>query len=356
MRTRTLGNTGIEVTEICLGTMTWGSIQNTEADARAQMDYAFEQGVTFWDTAELYPVNPTNAETYTLTEQYVGRWLKDNGKRDQIVLASKVAGPGRPHIRNGAGLTVEGMKDALEGSLKRLNTDRLDLYQLHWPQRGSYHFGQNWHFAGPGTAMENQPQEPIIEQMHQTLDLLGSFVKEGKIRAVGLSNESAWGVMTFLRLAKEYNLPRVASIQNEMSLMYRLNDLDLAEVCLRENVSMLPYSPLGAGWLTGKYYNGAQPKGARFCLGPDYFHSTQRITPQAQKAADAYVDLARKHGLDPAQMALAWTLTQPFVTSTIIGATTVEQLKANIAAKDVVLSREVMQGIHEVRQLYPMPY
>ncbi|RYG58849.1 MAG: aldo/keto reductase [Alphaproteobacteria bacterium] len=354
MRTRTLGHTGIEVTEICLGTMTWGSIQNTEADARAQMDYAFEQGVTFWDTAELYPVNPTNAETYTLTEQYVGRWLKDSGKRDQIVLASKVAGPGRPHIRNGEGLTAAGIKEALEGSLKRLHTDHIDLYQLHWPQRGSYHFGQNWHYAGPGSAIKAQTTSNVVDNMHQTLDVLSGFVKEGKIRAVGLSNESAWGTLKFMQLAKDYNLPRVASVQNEMSLMYRLNDLDMAEVCLRENVSLLPYSPLAAGWLTGKYYGGARPKDSRFAL-PSYA-SSQRLTTQAQKAADAYVDLAKKHGLDPAQMAIAWTLTQPFVTSTIIGATTVEQLKTNIAAKDVVLSREVMQGIHEIRQLYPMPY
>ncbi len=353
MRMRKLGNTGIEVTEICLGTMTWGT-QNTEAEAHEQMDYALEQGVTFWDTAELYPVNPPTAETYGFTETYIGNWLKKTGHRDQLVLASKVAGPGRAYIRGGEGFTTGGMKDALEASLKRLQTDRIDLYQLHWPQRGSYHFGQNWHYAGPGTALESQDTSAVVDNMHQTLDMLGSFVKEGKIRAVGLSNESAWGTLKFMQLAKDYNLPRMASIQNEMSLMYRLNDLDLAEVCLREGIGILPYSALAAGWLTGKYYDGARPDKSRFTL--PYYAANQRMTAQAQKAADAYVDLAKKHGLDPAQMALAWTLAQPFVTSTIIGATTMEQLKTNIAAKDVTLSREVMQGIHEVRQLYPMPY
>ncbi len=250
MRTRTLGNSGIDVTEICLGTMTWGT-QNTEAEAHEQMDYALAQGVTFWDTAELYPVNPPTAETYGFTETYIGNWFKKTGNRDKVVLASKVAGPGRPYIRNSEGFTVNGIKDALNDSLKRLQTDHIDLYQLHWPQRGSYHFGQNWHYAGPGTAIAEQETARVVENMHQTLDVLGGFVKEGKIRAVGLSNESAWGTMTYLRLAKEYSLPKIASIQNEMSLMYRLNDLDLAEVCLREDIGILPYTPLGSGWLTG---------------------------------------------------------------------------------------------------------
>jgi aryl-alcohol dehydrogenase-like predicted oxidoreductase len=350
MRTRELGKTGIQVTEICLGTMTWGSSQNTEADAIAQMDYAFEKGVTFWDTAELYPVNPTEAATYTLTEQYVGNWLKATGKREQIVLATKVAGPGRPHIRNGTGFSKAGITAAIEGSLKRLHTDHIDLYQLHWPNRGSYHFGQNWHYEAQGET------EAVVADMLETLETLGGLVKAGKIRHFGLSNESAWGTMEYLRLAEKHGLPRVASIQNEFSLMYRLHELDMNEVSVREGVSLLPYSPLAAGWLSGKYYGGARPAGARFTLGPGKFVSTQRLTENAQKAADAYVDLARKHGLDPAQMALAFTLTRPFVASTIIGATSVEQLKADIGAADVSLSKEVLEGIHAIRAEYPMPY
>lgn len=350
MRTRQLGQTGIQVTEICLGTMTWGSSQNTEADAIAQMDYAFDAGVTFWDTAEMYPVNPTEAATYTLTEQYVGNWLKATGKRDQIVLATKVAGPGRPHVRNGTGFSKDGITAALEGSLKRLHTDYIDLYQLHWPNRGTYHFGGNWTYAPTGDT------QAVVDDLLETLETLGAMVKAGKIRHIGLSNESAWGTMQFLQLAEKHGLPRVASTQNEFSLMYRTHELDMNEVSIREGVSLLPYSPLAAGWLSGKYYGGARPAGARFTLGPTKFVSTQRLTDNAQKAADAYVDLARKHGLDPAQMAIAWTLTRPFVASTIIGATTVEQLKADIGAADVSLSQEVLDDIQAIRKQYPMPY
>lgn len=270
------------------------------------------------------------------------------------MLASKVAGPGRPHIRNGSGMSPSTIKEALEGSLKRLNTDHLDLYQLHWPNRGSYHFGQNWFYAAEGTDILTQNTASVVDDVHSTLDTLGALVKEGKIRHIGLSNETAWGTMQFLRLAEQHNLPRVATIQNEYSLMYRMCDLDMAEVCLRENVSLLPYSPLAAGWLSGKYYDGARPEGARFTH--DSYRTSQRLTDQAQKAADAYADLARDNGLDVAQMAIAFTLRQPFVTSTIIGATHIEQLKTDIAAADVELSDAVMMGIHSIRQKYPMPY
>lgn len=349
MRTRRLGTTDLMVTEICLGTMTWGSSQNTEADAHAQMDYAFAQGVTFWDTAELYPVNPTCAETYTLTEQYIGNWFKKNGKRNEIILASKVAGPGRPHIRGGSGFSKHGITEALEGSLKRLNTDYLDLYQLHWPNRGSYHFGQNWTYMP-----SNAPTTQIVDDMLETLQTLGDAVKAGKIRHVGLSNETAWGTMEYLKLAEKHGLPKPVSIQNEYSLMYQLHNLDLAEVSLREGISLLPYTPLAAGWLTGKYYGGARPAGTRFVH--ESYATSQRLTKNAQKAADAYVDIARKHGLDPAQMAIAWTLTKPFVASTIIGATTVVQLKADIAAAEVKLTDAVLAELAEVRRDFPMPY
>ncbi len=349
MRTRRLGTTDLMVTEICLGTMTWGSSQNTEADAHAQMDYAFDAGVTFWDTAELYPVNPTEAATYTLTEQYIGNWLKTTGKRSEIILASKVAGAGRPHIRGGRPFNKESIQEALDGSLKRLHTDYLDLYQLHWPNRGSYHFGQNWTYL-PSQASTGL----IVDDMLDTLEALGDAVKAGKIRHFGLSNETAWGTMEYLKLAEKHGLPKPVSIQNEYSLMYQLHNLDLAEVSMREGVSLLPYTPLAAGWLTGKYYGGARPAGTRFVH--ESYAASQRLTPQAQACADAYVDVARKHGLDPAQMAIAWTLTKPFVASTIIGATTVEQLKADIDARNVVLSDDVLTDLAAVRRDWPMPY
>ena len=354
MRYSKLGHTDLNVSEICLGTMTWGSSQNTQDDAFEQMDYAVANGVNFFDTAELYPVNPTSAETYTLTEQYIGKWFAQRGGRDKIVLASKVAGQGRPHIRNGSGFSPSTIKEALDGSLKRLGTDYLDLYQLHWPNRGSYHFGQNWFYAAPGTDIVGQNTSSVVDDIHATLSALGDAVKEGKIRAIGLSNETAWGTMQFLKLAEQHGLPRVATIQNEYSLMYRVCDLDMAEVCLRENIGLLPYSPLAAGWLSGKYYDGARPEGARFTH--ESYRTSQRLTEQAQKAADAYADLARNNGLDVAQMAIAFTLAQPFVPSTIIGATHIEQLKTDIAAKDVELDEAVMMGIHAIRQQYPMPY
>lgn len=355
MRYRKLGSTDLTVSEICLGTMTWGT-QNTQDEAFAQMDHALDAGVTFWDTAELYPVNPVSAETSGLTETFIGRYFHQRGNRDKVVLASKMGGPGRDFLRNGEGLLPKHVKGAVEDSLKRLQTDHVDLYQLHWPQRGSYAFGNNWFYAAPGTDIERQKTTEVEDGIHSLLDALAKEVKAGKIRNIGLSNETAWGTMQFLKLAKEHDLPRVASIQNEYSLMARLADLDLAEVCLRENVGLLPYSPLAAGWLSGKYYGGLRPENARFTLGPTKFTSTQRITDNAQKAADAYADLAREHDLTPAQLALAFTLKQPFVHSTIIGATSVEQLEENISAIDVELDDAVMMGIHAIRQQYPMPY
>lgn len=353
MRYRKLGQTDLNVSEICLGTMTWGT-QNTQDDGFAQMDYALDAGVNFWDTAELYPVNPAGPETYGDTERIIGNWMVQRGQRDKVILASKVGGPGRPWLRNGEGFNPAGMKTALEDSLKRLKTDYLDLYQLHWPQRGSYHFGQSWFYAAEGTDIATQKTAEVVDNMHETLETLGGFVKAGKVRAIGLSNETAWGTAQFLKLAEHHKLPRVASVQNEYSLMYRLCDLDMAELCLRENVSLLPYSPLAAGWLSGKYYGGLRPEGARLAM--DSYKTSQRLTDNAQKAADAYADLAREHGLDPAQMALAFTLRQPFVTSTIIGATSLEQVKTNIGAADVELDDAVMMAIHALRQRYPMPY
>lgn len=353
MRYRKLGHTDLNVSEICLGTMTWGT-QNTQDEAFAQMDYALAQGVNFWDTAELYPVNPASEATYGDTETFMGRYFHQRGNRDKVVLASKVAGPGRPWIRKGEGFKPKGMKAALEDSLKRLQTDYLDLYQLHWPQRGSYHFGQNWFYAAPGTDIEKQVTGEVVDNIHETLETLAGFVVEGKVRAIGLSNETAWGMGQFVKLAEQHKLPRVASVQNEYSLMYRVNDLDVAEVCLREGIGILSYSPLAAGWLSGKYYGGLRPEGARLTM--DAYKTSQRLTDNAQKAADAYTDLARAHGLDPAQMAIAFALKQPFMASVIIGATNLAQLEANIGAAEVELDDTVMMGIHAVRQQFPMPY
>lgn len=353
MRYRKLGTSDLTVSEICLGTMTWGT-QNTQDEAFAQMDHALAAGVTFWDTAELYPVNPASAETYGDTESIIGRWFAQRGDRDKVVLASKASGPGREWIRGGQGFNPTNLKVALEDSLKRLQTDHVDLYQLHWPQRGSYHFGQNWFYAAPGTDIERQVTSEVVDNIHETLKTLGEFVKAGKVRAIGLSNETAWGMGQFVKLAEQHKLPRVASLQNEFNLMYRVNDLDVAETCLREEIGMLAYSPLAAGWLSGKYYGGLRPEGSRLAM--DAYKTSQRLTDTAQKCADAYADLARAHGLDPAQMAIAFALRQPFMASVIIGATDLEQLETNIGAKDVELSDEVLMAIHAIRQQYPMPY
>lgn len=350
MRQRPLGQTGLMVSELCLGTMTWGT-QNTEAEAHAQMDYALTQGVTFWDTAEMYPTNPTSAATYGTTEKMIGTWLAANpGKREQVVLASKMAGPVRAkHIREGSAITPTTLRAALESSLQRLQTDYLDLYQIHWPNRGDYHWSKYWQYEPSAL-----PTDAVKDDLRAMLETLGTLIQEGKIRHFGISNESCWGTMTLLQLADQHGLPRVASIQNEYSLLCRIAEPDLQEVCMREKVSFLPWSPLGGGLLSEKYYGGARPSNGRVML-PGY-SGPQRMTAQMQLAVDAYTDLARAHGLDVSQMALAFTLTRPFVTSTIIGATSMDQLKTDIAAADVVLSAEVLAGIEAIRRQWPMPY
>ncbi|MBD9371690.1 aldo/keto reductase [Rhizobium sp. ARZ01] len=346
MKCNTLGRTGIAVSEICLGTMTWGS-QNTEAEAHAQLDYAFENGVNFVDTAELYPTTPATAETYGETERMIGTWLAARGNRDKVVLASKVAGPGRPYIRGGTPMSRATIRQALDDSLRRLQTDHLDLYQVHWPNRGTYHFRHSWSFAP-----WRQDRETATAELFEILDTLGELKKAGKIRAVGLSNESAWGTMQYLKLAEEKGLPRLASIQNEYNLLYRAFDLDLAELSHHEDVGLLAYSPLAAGLLTGKYLNGARPDGSRLTKNSDL---GGRYQPHQEPAVAAYVALAREHGLDPAQMALAFCLTRPFMTSVIIGATSVTQLKTDIAAAELELSPDVLDGIRKLHRLYPAP-
>lgn len=346
MKHNKLGNTDIEVSVICLGSMTWGE-QNTESEAHEQLDYAIANGVNFVDTAELYAV-PSRAETYGLTEKYIGSWLKKTGKRKEIILASKVAGPADgwlPHIRDEATrrLDKKNIDEALENSLKRLQTDYLDLYQLHWPDRKTNYFGQ----LGYTHQSDDQPVD-----IEETLSVLNDHVKAGKIRTIGLSNESPWGVMEFLRLAEKLDMPRVVSVQNPYSLLNRSYEVGLAEVSIRENAGLLAYSPLGFGVLTGKYMNGAMPEGSRLSLYPDY---SRYSSENGFKAAALYVNLARDHGIDPAQMALAYINSRPFVTANIIGATKMEQLRDNIGSADITLSDEVIQGIEQIHQLYPNP-
>ncbi len=346
MKYNLLGRTGIKVSEICLGTMTWGS-QNSEAEAHLQLDYALDRGVNFIDTAELYPTTPLSPETYGLTERHIGSWLSARGNRDKVVLASKVAGPGRNYIRGGRPMTRAAILEAIEGSLERLRTDYLDLYQLHWPNRGHYHFRNAWSYDP-----SRQDRARVAEELAEILQTLGELQKAGKIRAVGLSNETAWGTMQFLALSEKLGLPRMASIQNEYNLLYRSFDLDLAEVAHHEDVGLLAYSPLAAGLLTGKYLAGARPDGSRLTINGDL---GGRYQPLQEPAVAAYAALAREHGLDLAQLSIAFCLTRPFMASVIIGATTMEQLKTDIAAAGVALSGDVLSGIGRIHRQYPAP-
>lgn len=346
MKYNPLGRTGISVSEICLGTMTWGS-QNSEAEAHEQMDFAVSKGVNFFDTAELYPVTPLSPDTYGDTERLIGSWFKARGKRDDIVLASKVAGPGRPYIRGGSPMTPASMAQALDASLKRLGTDYIDLYQLHWPNRGHYHFRQAWTYDP-----SKQDTAKVLDDLAVLLEALDGFVKAGKVRAVGVSNDTAWGVGKMLAIAETKGFPRVASIQNEYNLLYRAFDLDLAELSHHEDVGLLSYSPLAAGLLTGKYLGGIIPAGSRASINGDL---GGRLTPHQEPAVRAYKEIADRHGLDFAQMALAFCLTRPFMTAVIIGATSMAQLKTGIGAADLTLSKEVLSEIAAVHRRFPMP-
>ncbi|AJY46634.1 aldo/keto reductase [Martelella endophytica] len=346
MKTNTLGRTGIEVSEICLGTMTWGT-QNSEDEAHAQMDYAVENGVNFFDTAELYPVTPAGPETYGRTEAYIGTWFEKRGKRDDIVLASKVAGPGRPWIHGGKPTTPQIIRDALDASLKRLKTDYLDLYQIHWPNRRHFHFRNSWDYNPYG-----EDRYQVETDIAVILDTLDELVKAGKIRAIGLSNESSWGAMRYLALAERKDRARIATIQNEYSLLYRHHDLDMAELSYYEDVGLLAFSPLATGLLTGKYRNGHIPEGSRAVFNPGL---GGRLKPHQEPAVEAYCAIAERHGLDPAQMAIAFVLTRPFITAALVGATSLAQLKTDIGAAEVTLSDDVLREIAAVHRQYPMP-
>ncbi|WJN58751.1 NADP(H)-dependent aldo-keto reductase [Pseudomonas sp. SO81] len=343
MEYRQLGRSDLSVSALCLGSMTWGE-QNSEAEGFAQIDRARAAGINFLDTAEMYPV-PPRGDTYGATERIIGNYFKARGNRAEWILASKVAGPGNgiDYIRGGQlKHNRQHIVAALDESLKRLQTDWIDLYQLHWPERSTNFFGQL------GYRHQEQDSTPLQE----TLEVLGEQVKAGKIRHIGLSNETPWGTMKFLQLADSQGLARAVSIQNPYNLLNRSFEVGLAEVAIREQCGLLAYSPLAFGMLSGKYANGARPANARITL----FSRFSRYTnPQAQAACDRYVQLAREHGLDPAQMALAFVTRQPFVTSNIIGATSLEQLERNLGSIDLQLSAGVLEGIEAIHREQPNP-
>lgn len=345
METAKLGRTDIEVTRLCLGSMTWGT-QNTAEEGWAQIDHALERGVNFIDTAELYPVNPLKAETLGKTEEIIGGWCAKNpARRADVVLATKICSKGSP-AREGAAPTGEDLIACAEASLRRMQTDVIDLYQLHWPVRGSYHFRQAWAYD-PTT----QEKGSVEEHMVDMLEAADRLIKEGKIRSFGLSNETCWGISRWVFAAEKHGLPRVVTTQNEYNLLYRPHDLDLAELSHHEDVGLLSYSPMAGGILSGKYLGGVVPENSRAAITP---HIGGRLVEHQEPATAAYVDIARRHDLDPSAMALAFCLTRPFMTSVIFGATTMAQLDTAINSADLTLSDEVLEEIQTVYRRFPM--
>ena len=343
MEQRQLGRTDLRVSALCLGTMTWGE-QNDEAQAFAQLDRARAAGVNFLDTAEMYPV-PPRPETYAATERYIGNYLKARGGRGDWIIASKIAGPGNgiTHIRDGQlKMNRKHITAAVDASLRRLQTDWIDLYQLHWPERNTNFFGQ----------LGYRHQDEEFTPLEETLEALDEQINAGKIRHIGLSNETPWGTMKFLQLAESRGWPRAVSIQNPYNLLNRSFEVGLAEIAMREDCGLLAYSPLAFGMLSGKYEGGARPANGRITL---FSRFVRYSNPQARSACSRYVALARQHGLDPAQMALAYVTQQPFVTSNIIGATSLEQLDSNLASLQVQLSEEVLQAIEAIHVEQPNP-
>ncbi len=349
MQYRKLGHTDIEVSLICLGSMTWGE-QNSREQAFEQLDFSLEHGINFIDTAEMYAV-PPRKDTYGLTEQYIGDWFKHSGKRSEVILATKVMGRAarfpyaRPHLHDGeTRLDKQSIFEACDASLKRLQTDYIDLYQLHWPDRQVNLFGQLGYVYNP----DDDPV-PLLE----SLEALNELIQAGKIRYIGLSNESPWGTMECLRLAEQHGLPRIVSVQNPYNLLNRAYDFGMAEVSCLEKVGLLAYSPLAMGVLSGKYENGARPKGSRMQLFGDYF--TKYISADVMAVVNQYVTIARKHGLDPAVMAHAFVNQQPFTTSNIIGATNIDQIKSALDSVETELSTEVLADIARVHARFPHP-
>lgn len=340
-----LGQSGLMVSPWCLGTMTYGN-QTDEADAHRQMDTCAAEGVTFFDCAEMYPVAPVRAETSGRSEEILGRWLARDGNRARVQLATKVVGPNSGFVRDGRGFDAKVVAEAIDGSLARLQTDHIDLYQLHWPVRGSYHFRMNWRYKPRGERAQ------IEAHMEEVLDALAAAQKAGKIGAFGLSNETVWGTANWLRLAGGAR-PRVASIQNEYSLMCRLYDTDMAELSAYEQIPLLAYSPLATGLLTGKYAGGVIPEESRAARTPDL---GERMGPAAHQAVAAYLGLALREGLDPVHMALAFVTQRPFPAIPIFGATNHDQLERILAGRELVLSDEQLAEIDALHRAHPMPF
>lgn len=345
MKYRKLGNTDIDVSLICLGSMTWGE-QNTTEQGFAQMDMAIDMGVNFFDVAEMYSV-PPRPETYGASEEVIGQWLKSRGARDRIVLASKVTGrsernSGVGHIRDGARLTRRQIMQAIDGSLTRLNTDYLDLYQIHWPERQTNFFGR----------LEYEPGGDDGIAIEETLGAMNELVEQGKIRHIGISNETPWGIFEYLRLAEKNGWAKIATIQNPYNLLNRSFEIGCAEFAVREKVGLLAYSPLAFGVLSGKYLHGQRPEGARLTL---YDRFTRYGKVNVEEAVEAYVKLARDYSLDPAQMALAFVNSREFTSANIIGATTLEQLKSNIESVDLTLTEDLLDAIQAIHERYPNP-
>ena len=350
MQYSVLGSSAVKVSRVCLGSMTWGC-QNNQLDADAQLDYALAQGVNFIDTAEMYAIPPT-AQTYGATERIIGNWLSRNrAKRSAIVLATKMAGPGLAHVREGADMTPQALVQAVDASLQRLQSDYIDLYQLHWPNRVSPHFGK--HPVGRIGFSDIDAAEQT-EQMLGLLQALDSCVKAGKIRFCGLSNETPWGISQYLQLSKQHNVPRMVSIQNEFSLLHSKDWPYLIEQCVHEDVAYLPWSPLAGGALTGKYLGGKRPTGTRWSMLQR--NGLFRDTPQSNQAIAAFIELATAHSVAPAQLALAWVNQVEGVTSTIIGATSMAQLQQNIAAFSQPLTAAILEDLTQFLRQYPAPF
>ena len=344
MKFKKLGNTDLKVSLICLGTMTWGK-QNNQTEAFEQMDYAIGRGINFFDTAEMYAV-PCNDETFGKTEIIIGNWLKERNNREKVILATKVSGPGLSWIRGGElQYTKKNISIAIEGSLKRLQTDYIDVYQLHWPERETNFFGK--------LGYKHQDKEKEWNNIKSVLNVLKEFVDQGKIRYIGLSNESAWGLSKFLELSKFHDLPRVMSIQNPYNLLNRTYEVGLAEISIREQARLLAYSPLASGVLTGKYRNNQKPKDSRLQLFGDYF--PRYFKKLSLLAVEEYFKVAKKHKISLAQLSLAFVNQQPFVTSNIIGATTMKQLKEDIDSINVELKPEIIDEINLVHKNNPNP-
>ncbi|TNC74082.1 aldo/keto reductase [Rubellimicrobium roseum] len=346
MRKVQLGRSGIAVSEWALGTMTYGN-QTPEEDAGRQMDMALEAGVTLWDCAEMYPVNPVTKESAGRSEEFLGRWFARTGRRGEVVLATKIAGP-RNVIRGEQGFTGGTVKAACEASLRRLRTDVIDLYQLHWPERAHYHFRRNWTYDP-----SSHDKAATIAQMDDVLGHLSDLRAEGKIREFGLSNETAWGTTRWLDRAEALGAPMVRTVQNEYSLLARLWDTDMAEMAVNEGVTLLAFSPLGAGLLTGKYAGGALPEGSRKAINGDL---GGRASARVDGAVAAYHEVAREAGMDPVHMALAWHRTRPFHSLPIFGATSVEQLSRILAGVEASVGPDLAKRIDEVNKAHPLPY